>query len=102
METQIYRASIPDYDRYKDRLLKDRSAFYWADKLKTPLLIQHGGADWRVPPVQSLKLAERLQEWRLPYELVIYAEDDHPLTRNQPESRQRIIHWFRQHTKRQH
>lgn len=47
METQIYRASIPGYDRFKDRLLKDRSAFYRADKLTTPLLIQHGGADWR-------------------------------------------------------
>ncbi len=95
MEANVYRELIPEYDRRKDRLLKDRSAYYWADKLKTPLLIQHGGADWRVSPTQSLKLAQRLQEWERPYELVIYAGDDHPLTRHQPESRQRIVNWFR-------
>jgi dipeptidyl aminopeptidase/acylaminoacyl peptidase len=101
METAVYRELMPDYDKRKQEHLQARSAMYWAEKLIVPLLIQHGGADWRVQPSQSLKLATRLQELQKPYELVVYAEDDHPLTRNQPESRQRIIHWFRRHLKQE-
>lgn len=99
MEENVYRQLMPDYDKRRQDLLEARSALRWAEKLHAPLLIQHGGADWRVQPSQSLKLAARLQELKRPYELVIYAEDDHPLTRNQPESRQRIINWFRRHIK---
>jgi dipeptidyl aminopeptidase/acylaminoacyl peptidase len=101
MEAAVYRELMPDYDKRKQEHLQARSAMYWAEKLNAPLLIQHGGADWRVQPSQSLKLATRLQELQKPYELVVYAEDDHPLTRNQTESRQRIIHWFRRHLKQE-
>jgi dipeptidyl aminopeptidase/acylaminoacyl peptidase len=99
MEAAVYRELMPDYDKRKTEHLQARSAMYWAEKLNVPLLIQHGGADWRVQPSQSLKLATRLQELQKPYELVIYAEDDHPLTRNNSESQQRIINWFRRYLK---
>ncbi len=98
MEEYVYRRLMPDYDKRRQEHLEARSALRWVEKLNTPLLIQHGGADWRVQPNQSLKLAARLQELKRPHELVIYPEDDHPLTRNQPESRQRVINWFRRHT----
>jgi dipeptidyl aminopeptidase/acylaminoacyl peptidase len=99
MEGNVYRQLMPDYDKRRKEHIEARSAIHWAEKLHAPLLIQHGGADWRVRPSQSLKLAARLQELKRPCELVIYPGDDHPLTRNQPESRQRIINWFRRHTR---
>jgi dipeptidyl aminopeptidase/acylaminoacyl peptidase len=65
--------------------------------LTTPLLILHGGADDRVGPEQSLALAQRLQQLGQPYELVVYAGDDHGLNGHREDAQRRTLNWFRQH-----
>ena len=98
---QEYQALIPEYARHADDQLRQRSAIHWAEQINVPLLILHGGADWRVPPSQALTLVQRLQAWGKVYELIIYARDDHGLSFHQQEKNQQIVEWFRAHMKAQ-
>jgi dipeptidyl aminopeptidase/acylaminoacyl peptidase len=92
---EVYRDLMPDYARRRDEHLRTRSAVHWPEALTAPLLILHGGADWRVWPGNALALASALQSRERPYGLVIYAGDDHPITANWPDARARIREWFR-------
>lgn len=94
---EVYRQLMPDYANRKAEHLRQRSAALWADELRVPLLILHGGADWRVWPGESLAVATRLQALGRPYGLFVYAGDDHPLTHNWPDARARLREWFHRH-----
>ncbi|HEX8492466.1 MAG TPA: prolyl oligopeptidase family serine peptidase [Pyrinomonadaceae bacterium] len=101
---QIYQPKTlkqiwPDFDIRKDEIIKSRSALYWPEMLDAPLLIMHGGADWSVNPSQSLTIAQKLQDLGKTYELIIYAEDGHILSRNQEDRDRRAIAWFKKHMK---
>jgi dipeptidyl aminopeptidase/acylaminoacyl peptidase len=87
----------PDFDVRKDEIIKSRSAIFWAETLDVPLLIMHGGADWSVNPGQSLALSQTLQDLGKTYELIIYAEDGHILSRNQEDRDRRAIAWFKRY-----
>lgn len=76
---------------------RERSALCWAEQLRVPLLIQHGGQDKRVYPEESAELVERLQDLGYPHKFVLYPEGDHFL-QNVHEARDReIFAWFDQH-----
>ena len=101
---EVYPSTIlkqlwPDFDTRKNEIIRSRSAIYWPEKLDVPLLIMHGGADWSVNPSQSLAIAQKLQDLGKTYELIIYAEDGHILSRNQEDRDRRAIAWFRKHMK---
>ena len=61
---------------------KKRSPIYWTEKFskKTPLLIMHGGADWRVSPTDSIRLAQKLYEKKIPYRLIMFEGADHAIS----------------------
>jgi len=61
---------------------KKRSPIYWTEKFhkKTPLLIMHGTADWRVNPMDSVRLAKKLYEKKVPYRLIIFEGADHAIS----------------------
>ncbi len=73
-----------------------RSALYWAEKLpkKTPLLIMHGTADWRVNPLDSIRLAEKLLNQRIPFRLVMFEGGDHGLSEFKVEETKLTLEWF--------
>ena len=96
---EMWREMMPGFDARRDELLRERSAVHWADRINVPLLLMHGGADWRVDPGETLALAQKLQELGKTYELIIYANDDHRLSANRADSTQRMIAWFRKHMK---
>lgn len=75
---------------------KKRSAVFWAQLFpkKTPLLIMHGLADWRVSPLDSLDLSKKLYEYQIPYRLVLFEGNDHGLTENRKESNEIVKKWF--------
>src|SRR5262249_34919522 len=52
MDKEVYAKLIPNYTKDKEAALAARSAVRWPEKLnkKTPILLLHGGADWRVHP----------------------------------------------------
>ncbi len=79
----------------REQNMEERSAVRWADKLTVPLLIFQGGADPAVSPTQALGLAHKLEEAGNLYELVVYARDDHFVTRNSEDRLRRTLDWFK-------
>ena len=94
----MLRQFWPDFDTRKDEIIKARSAIYWHEQLDVPLLIMHGGRD-KLPASQSLALAQQLQKSGKTYELIVYAEDNHYLKRNQDDRDRRAAAWFKRHLK---
>ena len=98
MLSGVYKELIPDFDKRADEALRERSAVYWADRINAPVLILHGGSDWRADPAsQALAFAQKLQEKHKTYELIVYADDNHGLARNRLDAEKRIIEWFRRY-----
>ena len=89
----------PNYETRKTEIFRARSAISWADRLNVPLLIMHGGGDKSVSTEQSLLLAQQLQKLGRVYELVVYAEDNHSLSKNQEDRDRRAIGWFKRYMK---
>lgn len=87
----------PDFETRKEEILLKRSAVKWADKINVPLLIMHGGNDQSVSPMQSLNFVQELQRLGKNYEFLIYADDNHVLSRNQEDGDKRAIAWFKKH-----
>ncbi len=101
---EVYAPSLlnrlwPDFDTRKDEITKPRSAIYWPDQLDTPLLIMHGANDRSVSASQSLALAQLLQKAGKTYELIVYAQDNHYLSRNQVDRDRRAVLWFKRYLK---
>jgi dipeptidyl aminopeptidase/acylaminoacyl peptidase len=74
----------------------DRSAVQWPEKFhkKTPVLLMHGTADWRVPVLDSLDLARGLYESKVPYRLVIFEGADHSISEHRDTRNQMVREWF--------
>ena len=72
-----------------------RSAIFWADEIKPPILIMHGGdTDWRVLTQHSINMAEALERYGRPHRLVIFSDAGHDM----PETAYfEAIQWFSQH-----
>lgn len=62
--------------------LKKRSAVFWVHKFskKTPVLLLHGSADWRVSPLDSLDMSREMLCERVPHRLVLLEGADHGLS----------------------
>jgi dipeptidyl aminopeptidase/acylaminoacyl peptidase len=60
----------------------------------TAILILHGTSDWRVNPLSSLKMAERLQELKRPYRLVMLEGSDHSLSEHINERNRLMEEWM--------
>ena len=80
---------------------KLRSALHWPDKFskKTPLLMMHGGADWRVSPLDSIQLAEKLLAVSVPCRFVLFEGADHSLSEYVHESFAMTLSWFERFVK---
>ena len=75
---------------------KKRSAIFWAHLFnkKTPLLIMHGGSDWRVSPLDSLELSQKLLKLHVPHRFVLFEGASHGLGEHTDESTKMTISWF--------
>lgn len=75
---------------------KKRSALFWTNLFykKAPLLIMHGGSDWRVSPLDSIELSQKLIALHIPHRLVIFEGADHSLSEHGDESNKMTISWF--------
>ena len=76
----------------------DRLRLCLTKQLDVPLLIMHGGHD-KLPVSQSLDLAQQSQKSGKTYELIVYAEDNHYLKRNQDDRDRRATAWFKRYLK---
>lgn len=87
----------PDFEHRKEEYFRARSAVAWADQIDTPILILHSRIDAKVLVSQALAIADKLQQYKKEYELVIYGSDGHSLPLNRTDRNQHIIRWFRAH-----
>ena len=85
----------PDSTEFRRRV-RERSGVRWPDELaaETPILILHGGADWRVSPLQSLDLATGLQAVGRFYRIVVVPGADHSLSDSAEERDAERRAWF--------
>ncbi|HEY4306501.1 MAG TPA: S9 family peptidase [Gemmatimonadaceae bacterium] len=77
-----------------------RSAITFVDNVTTPLLIQHGGADPRVPTGQSMEYYRALKDRGKTVELVFYPREGHGLGEyyHQVDKMQREYDWITKYT----
>jgi dipeptidyl aminopeptidase/acylaminoacyl peptidase len=96
MET-VYKELIPNYAQEKEDALYKRSAIEWADKINKdiPILILHGANDERVHVTDALDIAKALSSFGHPYKLIIYENDDHYLSKHQPDVIKELSVWFK-------
>lgn len=92
---QFAKTTWPDFENRRQEHITNRSAVLWADRLNAPLLIFQGGADPAVSTRQAMELAQKLSDESKLYELIIYAKDDHGVTRNAEDRLRRTIDWFK-------
>ncbi len=95
MET-VLDELVPNYQQESQAALYQRSAIKWVDQLPatTPILLLHGGSDWRVKPEQSLRMALELDKYRIPYRLMIFEGGDHGISEHKKEVNTAVIDWF--------
>ena len=96
MEANAYRQLIPGYNEHREESLRARSPVLWADKLshKTPILVLHGTADWRVRPDQALAMSRALLDNKVPFRLVLFEGGDHGNNEFTDEQYRLEIEWF--------
>ena len=68
-----------------------RSATYWADEIKCPLLIIHSTWDGRVSFAQAEKMVEQLEKYGKEYEFIVYEDTGHGF---RPEDFEIIREWY--------
>jgi dipeptidyl aminopeptidase/acylaminoacyl peptidase len=88
---------FPNWKTDSIQILKDRSAYYWADKITTPVLILHSRQDPRVPCYNALIMASKFQELNKEYEMIIYNEPSHSLPFAHFDSYDKMFSWFEKH-----
>jgi dipeptidyl aminopeptidase/acylaminoacyl peptidase len=98
---------IPDFTRdylsgspFRDRTLYEKTApISNLANAKTPMLIQHGSDDQRVPLSNATELYRGLKEMKIPVELFIFPGMAHPITK--PRENHAVMHqnlnWFSHH-----
>ena len=58
-------------------LLRDLSPLGKLDRIKTPLMVQHGANDTNVPVVEAEQIVEALKRRNVPVEYVLFPDEGH-------------------------
>lgn len=95
-DEHVYPKALPGYTQNKEAALRSISPLLWAETLNpnVPILLMHGGADWRVLPEQSLAMATKLQELGRSYRLVIFEGGSHSLLEHVAAFRAQLDDWL--------
>jgi dipeptidyl aminopeptidase/acylaminoacyl peptidase len=93
---RVFAELVPDYNQNKSAALEGRSAIRWPEKLNktTPILLLHGTADWRVDPMDSIRMATALYQLKHPFRLVLFEGGAHGLPEHTAEVRRITKDWL--------
>ncbi len=96
METYVIGELVPGYATNKTKELRARSAIHWPEKLAkdTPILLLAGTGDWRVNPMDSLHMSEKLYQQHHPFRLVMFEGGNHGLSEYGDERDRMVLDWF--------
>jgi len=75
--------------------IEKRSAIYWPEAFDVPVLFMHGESDGAIPVGQTYNLVQKLQELDRLYGLIVFADDNHILSRSELERDRASVQWFR-------
>src|SRR5437762_1117869 len=80
-------------------LLRDVSPLCKLDRIKTPLMVQHGANDTNVPVVEAEQIVENLQRRSVPVEYVRFPDEGHgfPKENNRITSTVKMLEFFVAH-----
>jgi dipeptidyl aminopeptidase/acylaminoacyl peptidase len=83
-----------------EHLYRERSGLTYADRVRTPTLILHGGSDERVPIGQPMEFYRALKDRGVPVELVFYPREGHGLQEyyHRLDRMKRQHEWISRHT----
>lgn len=84
----------PDYIHRAAEHYRARSAVYWADQITVPMLLLHAKDDQVVPVDQALRMAAALETAGRRYDLQVFLNDGHSLSRHRDERNREIVRWF--------
>jgi len=91
---EVYQELIPDYKTDGVAKLKDRSAYYWTDKMnRIPLLILHGTKDEHVSVEETRKFVSKLNGLNFSVQYKEF-DDNHGLIEHHPEMYQLLFEHF--------
>lgn len=94
---RLYEQTMGKYgqNEFKEKC-ESRSIINFPEKLarETPLLMIHGNADERVLPHDSLDLANKLVDLKVPYRLVMLEDGDHFLKSHRKEVDDMRKNWY--------
>lgn len=95
METMVCAKLIPNYATNKEKELRNRSVYYWANQLhsESSLLLLVGTEDKRVNPNQVDKLTKKLDAIDYNYKIERF-ETDHKFSNKRKELNQALVQWF--------
>jgi dipeptidyl aminopeptidase/acylaminoacyl peptidase len=77
--------------------LRERSGVCWPEKIRMPLLIQHGDADERIKVDQAQRLSAQLEALGHPHRTIYYAGGNHFLNAQRPQLLDEIDLFFQAH-----
>jgi len=82
-----------------DKWMKVSTAFFHADRIKTPTLFLGGSGDWNVPVLGGEQMYQALKSIGIPTELIVYPGEPHGIRRPsfQRDRLERYLAWYRQY-----
>jgi dipeptidyl aminopeptidase/acylaminoacyl peptidase len=95
---QSDRATMGDPEKNPD-FFRERSPFFFIDKIKAPLLLLAGGHDPRCPKEETLQVVDEVKKHRGVADFKIYENEGHGFARieNQIDAYQRVTNFLKAH-----
>jgi len=84
----------PQYENDRETLYRTRSAMRFADRLTTPILIMHGGADDDIPISQSQRMDAELTRLGTKHKFIVFEDQKHVIGGRGAERDAATISWF--------
>ena len=85
----------PQYQNDRETLYRTRSALRFADRLTTPILIMHGGADDDIPISQSQRMDAELTRLGAKHKFIAFEDQKHVIGGRGAERDAATIGWFK-------
>lgn len=86
----------PDFSTRREQIIETRSALRWADRIRVPVLIMHGGADDDIPVSQSQRMDAELTRLGKQHELIVFEGERHVIGGKGARRDAAAVEWFRE------